>query len=617
MAESIRCALVFLAALLIVYALTPVFRRLMCRLGMVDQPGERRIHKIPIPRGGGVSVFIAFHLALAAFVFLDGKEVSDQFSISWQFAFLIGSSMLVGIGFIDDKFGMKPVFKLLGQVVVASFLFLSGIHVGGILFKFPYWLDYLVTVFWIVGAVNAFNLIDGMDGLASGLALIASVGLAGALFFTGQLENMLPYFALAGACLGFLRYNFHPASVFLGDAGSMFLGLCVATLPLVSGSRLELIPALIVPLLAMGIPIFDTLLAIWRRIIRAHLLKASGEDNGQQIRIMDPDKEHLHHRLLRRTMNQRTAAWGFYAASTVLVALGLVAVLFKRQAPGVFLIAFSIAVIVIVKHLAQTELWDTGRLVSGHHVTIRKRLVTPLYVLSDLALLMLVWVLAQWVIYWRISGQLFLTQMPMYVGVVFIFLILTKTYRRIWRRAQFSDFTLLFFSVVFGVLFASGLVSICYSTDESNWRFNLVFAAFAFVPLIAIRLLMETFIGVMQTLKRYVLLQNKDVKQILVYGAGLRFRNYMREQTIHVAIADCAIIGIIDDDFHLRDRMVYGYKVLGGLDDIPKVCQKNKVDRVVIACVLPAERQELLLRMADTHHFKVSIWINEERELAR
>ena len=617
-AAGIKCALVFFCALLLAYILTPCFRTLMRRLSMVDQPGERRINKEPIPRGGGVSVFLAFHLALAAFVFLGGEEVSGQFSLSWQYAFLIGSSVLVGIGFIDDKFGMKPLIKLIGQIAVASLLFFSGVHVGGILVTFPWWLDYLVTVFWIVGAVNAFNLIDGMDGLASGLALIASVGLAGTLFFAGSFENIIPYAALGGACLGFLRYNFHPATVFLGDTGSMFLGLCVATLPLVSGSRLELIPSLIVPLLAMGIPIFDTLLAIWRRVIRRQLAwTASAEAGEPRVQIMGPDKEHLHHRVLLSVKSQRVAAWGFYGASTVLVAVGLLAMLFKKQAPGVFLIAFSVAVIVIVKHLARTELWDTGRLVAGRHVRIRKRLIVPLYVLADLTILTLVWMLAQWVLYWKISASCFLTQMPMYVGSVFVLLVLARTYQRVWQRAQFSDFAPLLFSVFFGVALGSGLITICYNINESTWRFSLVFATFALVPLVAIRLLVQTFLGIMQMLKRHVLLQNKDVKQILVYGAGLRFRNYMREQTIRVAIADRAIIGIIDDDFQLLGRMIHGYKVLGELNDIPNICQKSKVDSVVITCMLPSEQQDILFRMAEEHGFKVSIWLNEERELVQ
>jgi len=618
--EVIQCALVFLGALAVSLALTPLCRTLMRWLGMVDQPNERRINQTPVPRGGGIAVFIAFHLTLALFALLAGNGgISENFHVRWQVAFFIGSAALAVIGFVDDKRGMSPVAKLICQIAVASFLFCSGVRIGGVLhFSFPLLLDYVVTVFWIVGAINAFNLIDGMDGLASGLALIASIGLAGALFFAGRLDDMLPYIALGGACLGFLRYNFHPATVFLGDTGSMFLGLCVATMPLVSGTRLELIPALLVPLLAMGIPIFDTILAIWRRTLRARLPKVMGEvaPGDVRVRIMEPDKDHLHHRLLRRTTNQRTAAWILYAFSGALVTVGLLGTLARERALGVFLIAFAVAVIVIVKHLARVELWDTGRLLSGRRIAIRKGLVMPLYILFDLVALFLAWMLAQWIICSPPSASLLLMQMPLYVGTIFVTLVATNTYRRVWGRAQPSDLALLLWTVMFGVCLGTGLVTICYGIEALNVRFSLVLGAFAILPLILSRLAIESFRDTIQALKRQVLLHNENVTRILVYGAGIRFRNYMREQTVHLAIADRAIIGIIDDDLQFLGRMIYGYNVLGGLADIPAICKKNKIERIVITCVLSEERKKVLLDMAKEFGFKTSIWVNEEYEVA-
>jgi len=610
---GVKCAFAFFSALMLALLLTPVFRGLMRRLGMIDQPDARRINQNPTPRGGGVSVFIAFHLALLALFLLDGGPVSEEFSVSWYRAFFIGSLVLAVIGVIDDKFGMKPLVKLLGQVAVASFLFFSGIRLHGIFVSFPDWLDYAVTVFWIVGAVNAFNLIDGMDGLASGLALIASIGLAGSLFFTGCFHNMIPYCALGGACLGFLRYNFHPATVFLGDTGSMFLGLCVATLPLVSGSRLELVPALIVPLLAMGIPIFDTLLTIWRRTVRASL----GQQVSRREQIMTADKDHLHHRILRQTMSQRNTAWILYGVSAVLVAIGIIGMLSKKRAPGVFLIAFFVAVVVIVKHLVRIELWDTGRLLSNRRVTIRKGLIIPLYILFDLTALACAWLLAHWVFYAWIPRHLFTTSMPLHVGTVFISLVLTKTYRRVWQRAQFGDFSLLIGAIVIGVVVGAGLIRVVYDLPESIWETSLLLGAFSLPPLIAARLASESFRGVMQELKRHALLQRKTAPRLLVYGAGLRFRSYMREQTLHLDDdSGGVIVGIIDDDLHLVERVIYGYDVLGGLNDIPEICQAQRVDRVVVTCVLDAEHQEALLRMAQEQGFRVSVWVTEERGLS-
>ena len=312
--DGVKYAAAFGGALAISLLLTPLLREAARKVGMVDQPSARRINKVPIPRGGGLAIFVAFYVTLELLVLWTGEPISQQFSLHWQRSFLLASGLLVVIGLIDDKFGMRPMVKLAGQTAVALILYASGVHVGGIVVAFPPWLDCLVTVLWIVGAVNAFNLIDGMDGLATGLAVIASAGLAGALLFTGNSSATLPYLVLCGACLGFLRYNLHPATVFLGDSGSMFLGLCIATLPLVSGSRKELVASLGMPLLAMGVPIFDTMLAIWRRSVRS-LMPQPLRGMGGRVRVMQPDRDHLHHRLLRQTMNQRSVAVMLYTIS--------------------------------------------------------------------------------------------------------------------------------------------------------------------------------------------------------------------------------------------------------------------------------------------------------------
>lgn len=387
----------FLGAFVVSLLLTPLCREGARRMGMIDRPDARRINKIPIPRGGGLAVFVAFHAVLWGLVLILGGPLSARFSLEWQVRFLTASSLLVAIGLADDKTSLRPGVKLFGQAAVATILFLSGVHVGGIVVAFPPWLDYLVTVFWIVGAINAFNLIDGMDGLATGLAFIAAVGLSGGLLFMGQSADTLPYLIFAGACLGFLRYNFHPASVFLGDTGSMFLGLCIATFPLMTGTRKELVASLGVPLLAMGVPIFDTMLAIWRRTVRA-LLPAEFGAAQHRVHVMQPDKEHLHHRILRKTLNQRTAAVILYSISVLLVALGVGGSLLHNRAPGLFLIAFIIAIVVVVRHLARVELWDTGRLLSQETVARRHGVFVPIYIGVDVCALCAAWLASRWLL---------------------------------------------------------------------------------------------------------------------------------------------------------------------------------------------------------------------------
>jgi len=613
--DGVKYAAAFFGALAVTLVLTPLFRELARKIGMVDKPDARRINKVPIPRGGGLSVFVAFHLMFGLLVLATGGALSPQFSCFWQGRFLLASSLLVVIGLIDDKRGMKPVVKLLGQIAVATILYFSGVHVGGIVVAFPPWLDYAATVFWIVGAINAFNLIDGMDGLATGLALIAAVGLAGSLLFTGQSAATLPYLVLAGACLGFLRYNFHPASVFLGDTGSMFLGLCVATLPLVTGSRKELVASLGVPMLAMGIPIFDTMLAIWRRSVRA-LLPQGVADVGSRMRLMQPDKDHVHHRILRDTMSQRTAAITLYSISAVLVLLGLGGTLLKARAPGLFLIAFIVAIYVVVRHLERVELWDTGRLVSGGRQAIRQGLLVPIYIVVDVFSLCAAWFFARWLSDMPIFRSAVLSNLPIFIVPVFVFLVISKTYWRVWSRAQVRDFASLVMGIFAGTVTGLGLVLLAKEEEPHVIRFAINFAMLAVFPIAGVRLVRDSIRGVMQILERRILLEKPETLRILAYGGGLRFRSYARELTERSGLNDRVIIGIVDDDLHLKGRIIAGHTVFGGFSEISDLIAAHRIDGVIITCLMPPEKQALVVRTLENVGVLVSIWACDEKSLS-
>ncbi|MEI7899398.1 MAG: hypothetical protein WCK89_04040 [bacterium] len=604
----------FFGALAVTLVLTPLFREMARKLGMVDQPDARRINKVPIPRGGGLAVFVAFHLMLGVLVLATGGPICQIFSYFWQGRFLLASSLLVIIGLIDDKCGLKPGVKLTGQILVATILYFSGVHVGGIVVAFPPWLDYAVTVFWIVGAINAFNLIDGMDGLATGLALIATLGLAGSVLFTGQSPSTLPYVVLAGACLGFLRYNFYPASVFLGDTGSMFLGLCVATLPLMTGSRKELVASLGVPMLAMGIPIFDTMLAIWRRSVRA-LLPQNVTAVGSRARLMYPDKDHVHHRILRDTLSQRTVAIILYSVSAVLVLIGLGGTLIRDRAPGLFLIAFIVAMYVVVRHLERVELWDTGRLLSMERRTIRQGLVIPLYIVADVLILCGVWVLSRWLAALPLHRAAVLSNMPLFVVPVFLVLVMSKTYLRVWSRAQMRDFTVLVMGVVMGTLTGLGLVWLFEETDSLVTHFTFLYGTLSLFAIAGIRLWRDYVHGVMQILERRVLLEKPATIRLLAYGGGLRFRSYVRELTGRCGRNDRVIMGIVDDDIYLKGRIIAGYAVLGSSEDLDELVQKWKIDAVVITCLPTPGKQAQFIQKAEALSVRVSVWACEEKPL--
>lgn len=612
--DGAKYVFAFLGALVISLLLTPLCREGARRIGMIDRPDARRINKVPIPRGGGLAVFVAFHAVLWTIVLLLRNPLCGKFPLEWQVRFLIASSLLVTIGLIDDKMGLRPIIKLCGQVAVATILFLSGVHVGGIVIAFPPWLDYLATVFWIVGAINAFNLIDGMDGLATGLAFIAAVGLAGGLLFMGQSADTIPYLVFAGACLGFLRYNFHPASVFLGDTGSMFLGLCVATFPLMTGTRKELIASLGVPLLAMGVPIFDTMLAIWRRTVRA-LLPAELGAAKARVHVMQPDKDHLHHRILRKTLNQRTAAIILYSASVLLVALGVGGSLLRNRAPGLFLIAFIVAIVVVVRHLARVELWDTGRLLSQETVARRHGLFVPIYIGLDAFALCAAWLASRWLLEMPLSRPVILSLLPLYVVPVFVGLVLSKTYWRVWSRAQMRDFALLAVSLVLSAIIGTGFVFLLGEAEPKVFQLMLLFVALAMFPLIVVRLWRDSVQGVLQMLERRVLMEKQDAERVLIYGGGVRFRSFVREMAIRSGTNKRLILGIIDDDLHLKGRIIAGYTVFGGFHDLPDLVAKWHVDALVITCLMDPKKQKRIAEKAEALGLLVSVWQCEEKRL--
>jgi UDP-GlcNAc:undecaprenyl-phosphate/decaprenyl-phosphate GlcNAc-1-phosphate transferase len=345
-------------AFLVTFLLTPLVEKVAPRLSLLDMPEARRLHQQPTPTGGGIAVFAGFHLGCAAIFLLPWPFFEGHLEFGWWWRFLIVSSVLLAVGLADDVRNLRPLVKLLGQIAVAVLAFLLDMRVGRLLhLELHYAVDLFVTVGWFLALINAFNLIDGMDGLATGLAAIASLGLASSYLFRHEPRDTMVMLALLGACLAFLRYNFYPARIFLGDAGSMFLGLVLAAVPLATNAKGTLIASMGVPLLAVGVPVFDTMLAVWRRSVRRAMARAEHPgQSGPEGRLMQADMDHLHHRLAREGLSQRSVATWLYGLNAALVVLGILLMLYHSHSLGILLVAFVAAVYVIVKHLAHVEL---------------------------------------------------------------------------------------------------------------------------------------------------------------------------------------------------------------------------------------------------------------------
>jgi UDP-GlcNAc:undecaprenyl-phosphate GlcNAc-1-phosphate transferase len=293
--------LIFLAGLVFAILATPIVRRVAHRYDVIDSPSVRKIHASPVPLLGGAAIYLAVILGLLLFGNLE--YVVQTASI------LLGATLMSMLGVWDDKWGLRPLAKLAGQVVVASLLFFTGVRVE---FLHNDWLNYIATVGWVVTITNALNLMDNMDGLAGGVAAVASVF----FFLIATLTNQSLVAPLAavmvGACLGFLYYNFNPASIFMGDTGSLFLGFMLAAV----GIKLRFpanydIVTWMVPVLVLGVPLFDTALVTLSRIRRGIPISRGGKD-------------HFSHRLVAMGYTRREAVLILYLIQGALGVAALV-----------------------------------------------------------------------------------------------------------------------------------------------------------------------------------------------------------------------------------------------------------------------------------------------------
>lgn len=304
--------------------LTPVVRDVARRAGVMDQPGGRRVHQHATPRLGGVAVMIAFFLPLAAAAVL-GTSAMRAFleRPGLVLGLVLGSLVVAIVGAIDDVRSVGPWAKLLAQAIAAVVAYAYGYCIDAIHIPFlgdvemgPLALP--VTVFWFLAITNAINLIDGLDGLASGIALFATITNFAVGYINGSGLVVLLSCSLAGSLLGFLRYNFNPATIFLGDSGSMFLGFVLAATSLVGATtKTSTAVAITVPVVAMGVPIVDTLLAMIRRALARQSIFAA-------------DRGHIHHRLLDLGFTHRRVVLTLYGLSVSLAVLA-VAIAFGRS----------------------------------------------------------------------------------------------------------------------------------------------------------------------------------------------------------------------------------------------------------------------------------------------
>ncbi|MED1916028.1 MraY family glycosyltransferase [Bacillus thuringiensis] len=323
----------FLTSLIISFIATPYVKNLAVKVGAVDAPNQRKVHTRIMPRMGGLAIYIGYLVAF--FLFVPYTNISEMLGI------FIGSTIVMVVGMLDDKYQLSPKWKLLGQLVATAIVVIPfGLKIGVV--NLPYsgsidfssgwlfWLAIPITMFWIVGVTNAVNLIDGLDGLSAGVSAIAA-GTMGVMALLMDDYKVATYcFVLLGAILGFLYFNFHPARLFMGDTGSLFLGFNLAALSIM-GFKEALFVSFIIPIVVLGVPLWDTFFAIVRRIVN-------------KKPISSPDKGHLHHCLLNMGLSHRSTVLTIYSIS---IFFGTMAILLTKTTKWTTIIVMVALLIVI------------------------------------------------------------------------------------------------------------------------------------------------------------------------------------------------------------------------------------------------------------------------------
>lgn len=322
----------FIISIVISLFMTPIAKKIALKVGGIDIPkDDRRVHKKPIPLMGGLAIYTSIIIASLIFLPIDKSLIS----------IIIGGTIILISGIIDDIKGLSPKLKIIFQVAAAVVLIMGDIKIDFLTNPFTKTgtllhlngLSIPITIFWVVGITNTLNLIDGLDGLAAGVAMIASLSFLLVANKFGYIPIMIMSSIVAGSCLGFLPYNFNPAKIFMGDTGALFLGFMLAALSIEGVMKSVATIAVVVPIIILGVPIFDTTFAIFRRLL-----------NGKSI--AEADKGHLHHRLLDMGFSQKKTALILYSISAI---FGLCAVLIaKANSKRAVILAVIVFIITIL-----------------------------------------------------------------------------------------------------------------------------------------------------------------------------------------------------------------------------------------------------------------------------
>ena len=582
---SLRTLLPVAASLVLALVLTPLVRTLARRYGIVAKPKTDRWHKKPTAMLGGVAIW--------ASVVITVQFLIPHTTYSW--VILRASTFLFLVGLVDDLIHIKPYQKLIGQILGAAFVVYYGLSLP---WTSSVFVNMALAIFWLIGITNAINLLDNMDGLASGIAIIAAGFLSLSFVTTGQFNEALILIAFAGALLGFLVYNSNPASIFMGDCGSMFVGVFLASSALVNvsgGRSRSFLPVLAVPILVLFIPIFDTTFVTVLRKLSGRAASQGGRD-------------HTSHRLVALGMSERHAVWMLYSFAAL---SGLLAILVQRARLDVSLAAiagFTVVLTLIGVYLAGVKVYDqTDEALKDKplyaflvDVSYKRRIFE---VLLDVVLVILSYWCAYAIKFGPFSAspawQLFVRTLPVLVFVKMSVFLVMGVYRGLWRYTSLGDLIVFLKAVVLSSVASLIVVLFAFRFQGFSRTAFVIDGVLMFLFLAGSRVAFRLFRQLLPVTSW------DNGRRVLIYGAGDAGELLLRELRNNSELR-LSPVGFLDDDAAKNGKVIHGLRVFGGNGDLAQVCEQEKVDEVVISSLkMSNERVEEVIRSCRERHVAV------------
>lgn len=555
--------LLFIISFILAVALTYAVRATARRINFVAKPKTDRWHKRPTALLGGVAIFLATTLVSLGCVSLTPELL----------VILGGSALMFLIGLIDDVFNIKPYQKLFGQLIGAAVIVGSGLQLHWTNFES---VNIVITLFWLIGITNAVNLLDNMDGLAAGITVIASLALAVILYDSGQMDALPLVIVFVGALVGFLVFNFNPATIFMGDSGSLFIGFFLASSVLVSqggGQSRSLISVLAVPVLTLFIPIFDTTFVTILRKLWGRKASQGGRD-------------HTSHRLVALGLSERTAVLMLYGLA---ICAGLLALLVREMRIDrsiAVIVTFIVALTVGGVYLGQVKVYDEEdsevvrqKALFGFLVDVSyKRRVFEIFL--DVFLISFSYYAAYTLLFGSLerrgNWELFIKTLPVLVVLKIFAFLFAGVYRGMWRYTSINDLFAFAKGVTLGSILSVLAVLLLYRFEGFSRTVFIMDGVLLLVALTSSRMAFRLFRQLLPTPP------NESGRKILIFGAGDGGELALREIQNNPEL-NYNPIGFVDDDPHKKGKVIRGLRVLGGNGSIASICREYNIDEILLA----------------------------------